>query len=94
VGLDPLVATDEVGLVEGDRRITRSAAGCRLFERAKPYWREMPCRVESGMGAQMIAHLNHEFRSRVGIQRLHEWTHGAPSAEWLRRLKSLGYLAQ
>jgi hypothetical protein len=94
VGLDPLVATDEVGLVEGDRRITRSAAGCRLFERAKPYWREMPCRVESGMGAQMIAHLNDEFRSRVGIQRLHAWTHGAPSAEWLRRLKSLGYLAQ
>lgn len=94
VGRDSLVATDEVGLVEGDWRITRAAAGCRLFERAKPYWREMPCRVESGMGAQMVARLNDEFRSRVGIQRLRAWTQNEPSAEWLRRLRSLGYLAQ
>lgn len=94
VGRDPLVATDEVGLVEADRRITRAAAGCRLFERAKPYWREMPCRVASGVGAQMVARLNDEFRSRVGIQRLRAWTKDEPSAEWLRRLRSLGYLAQ
>lgn len=94
VGRDPLVATDEVGLVEGDRRITRAAAGCRLFERAKPYWREMPCRVASGVGARMIARLNDEFRSRVGIQRLRAWTRNEPSAEWLQRLRSLGYLAQ
>lgn len=92
-GLDPLVATDEVGLVVGDRRITRSAAGCRLYQRAKPYWREMPCQVASGVGAQMIERLNDEFRSRVGIQRLKGWTENAPSAEWIRRLKSLGYLA-
>jgi len=94
VGRDPLVATDEVGLVEGDVRITRAAAGCRLFARAKPYWREMPCRVASGVGARMIARLNDEFRSRVGVQRLRAWTQNEPSAEWLRRLRSLGYLAQ
>jgi hypothetical protein len=94
VGLDPLVATDEVGLVKVDRRITRSAAGCRLFERGTPYWREVTCRVGSGVGAEMIARLNDEFRSRVGIARLHAWTRDAPTAEWLRRLKSLGYLAQ
>jgi len=94
VGLDPLVATDAVGLVEGDRRVTRSAAGCRLYERAKPYWREVPCLETSGFGAQMIGRLNQEFRSRVGLERLRAWTHDAPTAEWLRRLKSLGYLAQ
>jgi hypothetical protein len=93
VGLDPLVATDEIGLVEGDRRISRSAAGCRLFEREKPYWREMPCQVASGPGARMTARLNDAFRSRVGGPRLQTWTHDAPSAEWLRRLRSLGYLA-
>jgi hypothetical protein len=94
VGLDPLTETDEVGLVEGDWRVTRSAAGCRLFERAKPYWREVPCREESGAGARMLAHLNDEFRARVGTQRLRAWTHDQPSAEWLRRLRSLGYLSQ
>lgn len=93
VGQDPLVSTDEVGLVEGDHRITRAAAGCRLYARAKPYWRETPCDVASGPGARLTARLNDEFRSRVGAARLRGWTENVPSAEWLRRLKSLGYLA-
>lgn len=89
---DPFNKTDLVGYVEGDWRVTRSQSGCRLYQRARPYWSEVPCNRETGRGAALLAKLNDEFRAQVGMSRIQSWLTEKPTAEWLKKLRSLGYL--
>ncbi len=89
---DPFNKTDLVGYVDGDWRVVRSQAGCRLYRRARPYWAEEPCDRDAGRGAALLAKLNDQFRAQVGAARIQGWLSEKPSAEWLKKLRSLGYL--
>jgi hypothetical protein len=91
---DTFNRTDVVGYAETDWRISRSMARCRLYRRTQPYWEETSCNPDSGIAAELIARLNHEFRSKVGLARLGRWVTERPSAEWLKKLRSLGYLGK
>jgi arylsulfatase A-like enzyme len=89
---DPLIKTDALSVAEGDWRMVRSGGGCRLFRRAEPYWAEFPCDPSAGLGAVFTDLLNERTRTRVGVKRLRSWIEGKPSAEWILKLRSLGYI--
>jgi Sulfatase len=89
---DPLIATDAVGIVEDGWRILRSDRGCRLFRQGEGYWTEEPCDPNGPREAGWIARLNDQIRRRIGGTRLAAWMSGNPPAEWLRKLRALGYL--
>jgi arylsulfatase A-like enzyme len=89
---DPRIATDAVGIAVDGWRIFRSDKGCRLFRETAGYWAEAPCAPEGHREAGLIARLNEEVRRRIGGTRLSAWMSGNPPAEWLRKLKALGYL--
>lgn len=93
IALDPFTRRDVSGIVKEGWRITRGPEGCRLFARAAPLWRETPCDSSSAPASRLIADLNEQFRTRVGLPRLRSWTIATPTPEWVRQLRMLGYLA-